>query len=281
MKVGVFTNLRKDGDLSVTRSLLDVLNHHGVKYVLDADMQGKLSANEYFSIEKPTELDFMITVGGDGTILRIAKYCAENDIPIAGLNLGFVGFLTEEEPEKAEELVDALLNGNYEVEKRSLVCARLGGKKFSALNDVVLFRAADSRMAEIDVKINGEYVDRYFCDGFIVSTPTGSTAYSLSAGGPILSPGVSAYSLVPINPHSLHSRPIVVSDTDVAEFTMCSNVKAELVVDGVACASMNKGDIVTVEKACKFVSFVRLKGHGFYKKLLTKLNKWSTTEKEN
>ena len=281
MKVGVFTNLRKDGDLSVTRSLIDALERRGVRYALDDDMQGKLPASEYFSIEKPIPLDFMITVGGDGTILRIAKYCAETDIPIAGLNLGYVGFLTEEEPDKAEQLVDALLSGNYEVEKRSLICARLGDKEFSALNDVVISRAADSRMAEIYVKINGEFVDGYFCDGFIVSTPTGSTAYSLSAGGPILSPGVAAYSLVPINSHSLHSRPIVVSDTDVAEFTLRSNGKAELVVDGVACASMTKNDVVAVEKAEKTVSFVRLSGHGFYKKLLTKLNKWSTTEKEN
>lgn len=281
MKVGVYTNLRKDGDLSVTRSLIAVLDRCGVEYVLDADMCGKLPSNEYFSSEKPIPLDFMITVGGDGTILRIAKYCAENDIPIAGLNLGFVGFLTEEEPDKAKELVGALLSGNYEVEKRSLICASLGGKEFPALNDVVISRAADSRMAKIDVKVNGEFVDGYFCDGFIVSTPTGSTAYSLSAGGPILSPGVAAFSLVPINPHSLHSRPIVVSDTDVAEFALCSSGKAELVVDGVACASMNKDDVVIVEKADKTVSFVRLSGHGFYKKLLTKLNKWSTTEKEN
>ena len=281
LKVGVFTNLRKDSDLSVTRSLIDILDRRGVEYVLDADMRGKLPSNEYFSVEKPISLDFMITVGGDGTILRIAKCCAETDIPIAGLNLGNVGFLTEEEPDKAEELIDALINGNYEVEKRSLICARLGDKELTALNDVVISRSADSRMAEIYVKINGEFVDGYFCDGFIASTPTGSTAYSLSAGGPILSPGVAAYSLVPINSHSLHSRPIVVSDTDVAEFTLRSDGKVELVVDGVACASMNKNDVVVVEKAEKSVSFVRLSGHGFYKKLLTKLNKWSTTDKEN
>ncbi len=281
MKVGVFTNLRKDSDLSVTRSLIDILDRRGVEYVLDADMRGKLPSNEYFSVEKPISLDFMITVGGDGTILRIAKYCAETDTPIAGLNLGFVGFLTEEEPDRIDELITALIDGNYEIENRSLIYAQIGGKRFSALNDVVVFRAADSRMAEIDVKINGEFVDRYFCDGFIVSTPTGSTAYSLSAGGPILSPGVAAFSLVSINSHSLHSRPIVVSETDVAELTLCSNGKAELVIDGVACASMNKNDAVVVGKAEKPVSFVRLDGHGFYKKLLTKLNKWSTTEKEN
>ena len=281
MKVGVFTNLRKDGDLSVTRSLIDALNRRGVEYVLDADMCGKLPSNEYFSVKEPTALDFMITVGGDGTILRIAKYCAENSIPIAGLNLGFVGFLTEEEPEKVDDLVVALSCGHYEIENRSLICAQIGGKSFSALNDVVISRAADSRMAEIDVKINGEFVDRYFCDGFIVSTPTGSTAYSLSAGGPILSPGVAAFSLVSINSHSLHSRPIVVAETDIAELTLCSNGKAELVVDGVACARINNNDSVVVEKAENPVSFVRLNGHGFYKKLLTKLNKWSTTEKEN
>lgn len=281
LRVGIFTNLRKDGDLAVTRRLIAELERRHVDYVLDADMRGKLSGDEYFSPDEPVKLDFMITVGGDGTILRIAKYCADMGLPIAGINLGHVGFLTEVEPDNVSELVSALVDGSYEQEKRSLIYAEFGGRYLHALNDVVISRAADSRMAEIDLRINGEFVDRYFCDGFIVSTPTGSTAYSLSAGGPILSPGISAFSLVSINSHSLHSRPIVVADSDVAEFTLCSVGRAELVVDGVACASMSKGDAVKIRKAQEEVVFVRLSGHGFFKKLLTKLNKWSTTEKED
>jgi len=280
LKVGVFTNLHKDKDLSVTKSLLNCLSDRKVSYALDEDLKNIIPSAEYFSLDRPADFDFMITVGGDGTILRVAKYCARYDIPVAGLNLGFVGFLTEEEPDRADLLVGALINGRYSLERRTLLSAEADGKSFFALNDAVISRDSDSRMLETDVFVNGEFVDRYFCDGYIVSTPTGSTAYSLSAGGPILSPNVAAFILTSINSHSLHSRPIVVSENDEITLKTGKRSSVNLVIDGVPGARIEGSSEIRLKKSDAVVSFVRLSGHGFFNKLLTKLNKWGITSRE-
>lgn len=280
MKVGIFTNLHKDKDLSVTKALLKCLSYRGVSYAVDEELKSKVQASDYFSLHKPADFDFMLTVGGDGTILRVAKYCARYHIPVAGLNLGFVGFLTEEEPDRVDFLVDALINGQYSLERRTLLSAEAEGKCFFALNDVVVSRDSDSRMLEADVFVNDEFVDRYFCDGYIVSTPTGSTAYSLSAGGPILSPNVAAFILTSINSHSLHSRPIVVSENDEIALRIGGRGSVNLVVDGVSGARLSGGAEIRLKKSDAVVSFVRLSGHGFFNKLLTKLNKWGITSRE-
>lgn len=281
MKAGVFTNLHKDKDLSVTKALLSCLDKRGVSYCLESDLKQYFEGKEYFSLNKPLDVDFMITVGGDGTILRVAKFCALNRIPIAGINLGFVGFLTEEEPDKIELFVDALITGRFKTEKRTLLEAEVDGDTYLALNDAVVSRDFDSRMLDADVFVNNEFVDRYFCDGYIISTPTGSTAYSLSAGGPILSPNVSAFILTSINSHSLHTRPIVVSENDKIKIKLSKTCSANLVMDGVASRRLSGSSEIYLKKSDVFVSFVRLNGHGFYNKLLTKLNKWGLTQKED
>ena len=275
MTVGIYTNLYKDGDLSVTTALLNELRARNVNYVLDPALKGKIEG-VFFDLEKSPCCDVMITVGGDGTILRIAKYCAVHAVPIAGLNLGYVGFLAEEDPENISEFIDKIIKGDYKLENRSLLNAEVGGQSFLALNEVILTREITSRMIETDVYVNNEFVDRFFCDGFIISAPTGSTAYSLSAGGAILSPTVPAFILTSINSHSLHSRPIVVSERD--EVVLTATCDASLVIDGNVGAEVKKGEQIKVRRYCKEVSFVRFSGHSFYKKLLTKLNKWSFTE---
>ena len=262
--------------MSVTNLLLNELKEKGVSYALFVDLKGKVDGEEFFDTDKPFDCDVMVTVGGDGTILRIAKYCAVNSIPIAGLNLGYTGFLAEEEPSKVSEFVENLRLGNYKLENRALLCAEVGKNNYLALNDVLVTRNFTARMLETDVFVNDEFVDRYFCDGYIVSTPTGSTAYSLSAGGSILAPNVSAFILTSINSHSLHSRPIVVSQND--EIYLSPACDANVVIDGVAVADIKRGEKLKVTKYGKEVCFIRFNGHSFYKKLLTKLNKWSVTD---
>ena len=278
MKVGIFTNIHKDKDLKITKLLISILNKRCVSFALDEALRDLIGGCEYFSISENLNCDVMVSVGGDGTILRIAKACAKFDIPIVGINLGHVGFLAEEEPENAEKLVDRLIKGDYVLEKRSLLKATCHDGEFLSLNDMIINRDLNSRMLEVGVKVNGEFVDSYFCDGYIVSTPTGSTAYSLSAGGAILSPSVSAFILTSINSHSLHSRPIVVSKQD--EIELCPKCSAILVADGDVVANIDSKESVIVKKYEKEVSFVRFAEHSFYKKLLTKLNKWSVTDRE-
>lgn len=279
MRVGVFTNLHKDTDLSVTRALIRALGQNGVDVVLYEDLCGLVDGDESFSDRKKCRLDFIVSVGGDGTILRIAKYCARHAIPIIGVNLGHVGFLAEVEPSKIDEFVNKLINGEYSFEERSLLSVRVDNNEFSALNDVVLMRSVNGKMADVGVSVGSEFLDEYFCDGFIVSTPTGSTAYSLSAGGPILSPSVNAFVLTPINSHSLHSRPVVASDRDVITLHPI-NGAFSLTVDGVLVRRFEGGCDITIRKSDKPLLYVRVGRSGFYGKLLTKLNKWSVTDKE-
>ena len=279
MKVGVFTNLHKDKDLSVTKALIDCLGKRGISFMLEEGLKSHLLGN-FFSLSENVSFDFMFSVGGDGTILRVAKYCALNDIPIASVNLGFTGFLAEEEPSNIDGLVLALLDGKYRIDERNLLCAKVDNKSYLALNDAVISRDFGARMLEADVFVNSEFVDRFFCDGYIVSTPTGSTAYSLSAGGAILAPSVGAFILTSINSHSLHSRPIVVSDSDEIKLTVSNRSVASLIVDGVPAVKLTGGNSVTVGRSNYSAKFVRLCGTSFYNRLLTKLNKWSVTEKE-
>lgn len=277
MKVAVYTNKFKDSDLAVTRKILAALSERGVRAAVTDELRREIDCAEYFSIDCPQGFDFMITAGGDGTVLKVAKVCAEYDVPVMGINLGHVGFLAEEEPDKLDEAITALIDGNFTLESRALLRAEAVGKSFAALNDVVISRLPQSRILEIDVYVNDEFADRFHSDGYIVATPTGSTAYSLSAGGSILCPGVGAFILTPINSHSLHSRPLVVSENDCV--TIKPHGECSLVVDGIECARLN-GDSVRVIKNEVSAKFVRLREHGFYGKLLGKLNKWSVTDEE-
>ena len=154
-----------------------------------------------------------------------------------------------------------------------------GEKEYFALNDIVLNKEFNSKLMLLDLYINGEIVDRYYCDGFIVSTPTGSTAYSLSAGGAIISPRAKAFALTPINSHSLHSRPIVVNDDEIVSLKALKEEPFNLIADGEVVKDAYIGE-VTIKKADKQATFIRLVHHNFYNKLLKKLNKWSVVDLE-
>ena len=277
MKVGIYTNLKKAHALDVTAKLLECLSKSGVEYCLHDSLKDKFEGN--FFTFKNFDCDIMFALGGDGTILKLAKHCAPKDIPIFGINIGTVGFLTEIEPDEICDAVAKLIKGDYQLEHRSMICCSDGTKKHVALNDIVLNREYNSKLMLLDLYINGEIVDRYYCDGFLVSTPTGSTAYSLSAGGAIISPRAKALALTPINSHSLHSRPIVVDDTEIITLKVLKQNPFNLIADGDVVMDAYMGE-VTIEKAEKEATFIRLTHHNFYNKLLKKLNKWSVVDIE-
>jgi NAD+ kinase len=281
LRAGIFTNLYKDTDLSVTRLLVETLDKNGVDWLIHRDVGGVFAGNAVFDETTAADIDVLITLGGDGTILRIAEYAARTKTPILGINLGFTGFLTECEPEQIGAVIRELGERSFHTEDRTLLRADFGEGAFHALNDVVVLRDGQSRMPELEVEIGGELVDRYHCDGFIVSTPTGSTAYSLSAGGPIISPHARALALTPITPHSLHSRPLVVSeDEQILVRIGGQSVATVISADGAIKGTLPAGGVLRVEKSAYTVSFVRLgTGRGFYSKLLSKLNKWGMTER--
>ncbi len=225
------------------------------------------------------DVDFLIVLGGDGTILNIAAECAKRNIPIMGINYGHVGFLAEFEQDKWQEAMQMLMDKQYQIQNRSMLKIQIGEKTYFALNDLVLQRSTSGNAfcntVSISAEINDCLVDKYVGDGIIISTPTGSTAYSLSAGGSVLTPDINAFIMSPICAHSLHSRPIVYQDAAKLRLKLLSNAVINFVVDGIRVVPEEKCNEVIVTKAEHYVQFVSAKDSDFFHKLLFKLNKWS------
>ena len=228
-------------------------------------------------------IDLAVVVGGDGTLLKVGRLLAPKGIPIIGINLGRLGFLVDISSANMEAQLNAMLEGQYTVEARTLLQADVfrGDEKLgsgNALNDVAVHVRNDVRMIEFDTQINGHFVNTQRADGMIVSTPTGSTAYSLSAGGPILHPGLDAVTLVPICPHTLSHRPIVVSAESEIEIILCEsrNVDARVSFDGQSNVELEAGDRIVIRQHKNKLLLIHPENYDYYQILRTKLG-WSTT----
>ncbi len=268
MKVGIFINTTKSEANTAANEFGRILSDNSIesKVVnLKEDCKG---------------VDVIAVFGGDGTILRVIDYAIEYDIPILSVNIGTVGFLTSVESNELEKAVE-LIKDHSNIEKRSVMKITDGNKKYYALNEALIQRDMKgnsiSGVAKLSLKINGKFVDNFFADGIILSTPTGSTAYSLSAGGAILYPDINAFIATPVCAHSLHSKPIVYPDSYTANVNILSDSnKCCLIIDGKYIKPLSCGDSVEISKSKKMVKFFTT-NKNFFEKLLVKLNKWSET----
>lgn len=225
------------------------------------------------------EADLVIAIGGDGTMLYAARLSVGWDVPLLGINRGRLGFLTDVRPSEMLESVDRVLAGDYHREQRLLVDATLerrggGGERGVALNDVVLARWETGRMVDFETLVDGRYVNTHAGDGLIVATPTGSTAYALSCGGPIVQPGMQALSLVPICPHTLSDRPIVIPASAQVEVRLIERpeTRAEVTCDGHSLGELTEGDRLLVRASDHSVTLIHPPGHDYYEILRSKLN---------
>ncbi len=226
--------------------------------------------------------DLAIVVGGDGTLLRTARNLARYDVPLLGVNMGRLGFLVDVSPDAMLSTLEEIFSGHYEEERRSLLLARVDGEQATALNDVVIHKWNSARMIEFETYIDGTFVDVQRSDGLIVSTPTGSTAYALSGGGPLLHPGLDATLLVPICPHRLSNRPIVVSGRSTIEIRVCGHTELEHVrvtCDGQSCLSLAENR-VRIEKYDHPVRLIHPSGHDHFEILRAKLG-WGGAPRTN
>jgi len=223
--------------------------------------------------------DFVVVMGGDGTLLSTARSVARSGIPILGINLGSLGFLTEIRQDEITEALAAVDAGRYELSLRSMLhCQVLRGKQivadYHALNDVVLNQSAVARITDFDVRVDGVFVSNYKADGLIIATPTGSTAYSLAAGGPILVPDVPGFVITPVASHALTNRPLVVQDTAVIEVAVAvTRDRAFLTVDGQQGIPLEEADIIRCSKSEFTVKLFKFPERSFFNVLRTKL-KW-------
>lgn len=215
--------------------------------------------------------DIAFVIGGDGTILKTARFFADTDTAIFGINLGRLGFLSQSSKENFAQSLKKILNGEYRIENRLMIET----ENRIALNDFVIKTAEQGRTAGFQLKINGKQVCNYLADGIIISTPTGSTAYGLSAGGPVLSPEIEAFVIVPICPHTLNARPLVIPATEeISISATCESKEFILSVDGQGNYILKNE--IKIKKATKRAKLLILDGTDFYTILQTKLN-WSVS----
>ncbi len=225
----------------------------------------------------PEKTDLIVVVGGDGSLLNAAHVAIEHDLPIIGVHRGRLGFLTDIDPNFLERLGE-VINGHYKEEKRFLLRAALTRENTTladyALNDVVLMPGDAPQMIEFEIHINDEFMCSQRADGLIIATPTGSTAYALSAGGPILKPGLHAVTIVPMCPHTLSSRPIVVSSNSRIELIITPNNKSGINVscDGIQHIPVTAGDRIVIEQHHKLLTLIHPRHYNYFSTLREKLN---------
>ena len=266
----------------VLDQLAGVLHRRGIAVAMDKATAGASRTKPDTVSELaqlPTRSDLCIVVGGDGTLISTARLMAERSVPLVGVNLGRLGFLTDIPADGLESAIESVLDGEFISEQRTLLAGavkRNGKTLFSALamNDVVVSRGAVGSMIEFAVTVDGEFIYTLRADGLIVATPTGSTAYALSAGGPILHPALQAIALVPISPHTLSNRPVAIRSTSRVEITLVRGEGSRANFDVQAHFELEHGDVVTVSASPKPATLLHPKGYRYFSMLRQKL-RWS------
>lgn len=285
--IGLFCKPRPSVDSRIVNDLVQWLRERNCKLHLDqntADLTGEPATCQQEEIPRLSEL--VIVLGGDGTLLKVARIAHSHDVPILGVNLGNLGFLTETTLENLYPTLQSTLNGECEIENRMLLNASLWRDRtkiqnFNVLNDIVINKGALARIVNLTVLVNDQPMTSYRADGLIIATPTGSTAYSLSAGGPIIHPSMQALVLSPICPFVLTNRSIVIPDTSRIKVQLAKRHEDEdvrITLDGQMGCDMKSGDILEVEKAQVSVKLVQAPGKNYYQTLRKKLHWGGTTE---
>ena len=271
----ILANNDKDIDLSLSKKIVEYIEKKGSSADIVSDVDNDYNGI-YIKDEYIRDARAVIVLGGDGTMLRAASGIGAYDVPLMGVNLGTLGFLTEVEVANVYEAIDRLLSGDYEIEKRMMIEGTFDDKTYQALNDVVVTRAGFSRIIGLNIYVNDEILDTYEADGVIVSTPTGSTGYNLSAGGPLVSPKTNAIVVTPISPHSLTSKSVVYDENDeirleIVKKRKTQNTEAIASFDGSNNTPLSAGDVITIKKSNREIKLIRLYPFNFYRVLRDKI----------
>ncbi len=277
-RIGIIAKKDEPDAITAIRQFMDLLEGRDCRFVIENDVADALELDGCDRGHIPSKSDIIVVFGGDGTLLSVARLVGNSGVPILGVNLGGLGFITELGRDEVRDNVDMVFSDTCCYEERIMLLADVyrDGKKViqnNALNDVVLNKSALARMIEIDIQINSQYVTTFRIDGLIVSTPTGSTGHSLSAGGPILYPTLESFLMTPICPHTLTSRPIVLPDTFVLDASIKNGEDVYLTLDGQEGYPLEVTDIVRIKKADYKTKFLVLHDRDYFQLLRTKL-KW-------
>jgi len=279
-KVGLVANTEKENTAEYVRLLKEWLEERGVEVFVEAEIAAKSAIRgglTWDDLARKTQL--VAVLGGDGTMLRTARYMAKHNVPIVGINMGSFGYLTEVNLQEMHSAMELILRGNYLTEKRMMLDVAISrGKTIinagTVLNDVIINRGNLSRIVELETTINNKYLTTYKADGLIISTPTGSTAYSLSAGGPIVYPEKDLIIINPICPHTLTNRPLIIPENSDLQVKLWSKERgATLTLDGQESYRLRSGDLIAVKKS-NYTTKLVLSPHRSYWEILRSKLGW-------
>ncbi len=280
MRIGIIGRTHKEETFEIIKELSDWLEKRGVKVYVEKELGTMINhPNSIPYSELPESVDMVLVFGGDGTLLRVARLVSKYGIPILGVNIGRLGFLTEITIEELHPMIEFILSGEFEIEKREMLSATIHRRgerigNYVVLNDVVINKGAVARVIDLAIYVNGSHITTFKADGIILSTPTGSTAYSLSAGGPIVYPTLPLTIITPICPHTLTDRPFVVSnETTIRVKILTDTPDIYLTLDGQVGVNLMINDIVEVKKADISVKLIKSPFRDYFTILKTKL-KW-------
>lgn len=275
MAIALFPNEQKQQSFDLAIHIREYLEEKGVKVVAEDSKAAQIGATPLSQID-PKDVRFLISMGGDGTILRLSHQYSHIDAPILGINLGHLGFMADVPVHDIYPSLAELLKGDYTVDERLILSATHPTQgSLLAVNDVVIHRAKNYSLIEFSILVDGTYINTFVADGVIVATPNGSTAYSLAAGGPILSPALDVVVLTPICPHTISNRPIVLpADRRIEVEYLSAYDPIEVRADGLEAFSMKSHETLTIQRSPKKFKLVNLSRHEYFSTLRTKLG-WS------
>jgi NAD+ kinase len=284
MHIAIYNRVFEEEDIILFRHLFLLFEKYKITAVVYSDLVNRLTPVmtlpeniEHFSEMQPlhSKVSFLFSMGGDGTMLDIVQYIGNKNIPILGINLGRLGFLASTSADQIEFAVTSLLAGNYILDPRTLLHLDASIPLFSdapfALNEFSLHRKDSSSLIKIHTYLNGEFLCTYWADGLIVSTPTGSTGYSLSCGGPIIFPQANSFVITPVAPHNLNVRPLVVADNSIVSFDVEGRAEHFLCTLDARSTSIDSHVSLAVKKEDFLINLIRLEGQNFLTTLQTKL----------
>ncbi|HQG25151.1 MAG: NAD(+)/NADH kinase [Syntrophorhabdus sp.] len=277
--IHVICKRQKEDAISLAARIIQLYGHK-IDVFVDEESARQLNYTKHLEIEHVGEgAKLIVVLGGDGTLLSVARNLKGKDVPILGVNLGGLGFLTEISPEEFPEMLERVISGDYDISQRIMLSVTVKREKekvfeFAVLNDAVITKDALARIIDIETHVNGEYLTTFKSDGLIFSTPTGSTGYSLAAGGPILYPSMKNIIVTPICPHMLTNRPIILPEkVNIKAILKSKDEKVVLTLDGQIGFPLEFGDEMLIKESSHVVSLVKSSSKGYFEILRTKL-KW-------
>jgi len=275
MIIALFPNEKKKHSFELAIQIREFLEGRGIAVAAEDEKAASIGAMPLSSVD-PNDIGFLISMGGDGTLLRISHRYSHLDAPILGINLGHLGFMADIPIADIFASLDDLLNSDFTVDKRlALEASASRNESIRAVNDIVFHRAHNYSLIELAIQVDGIYINTFVADGIIIATPTGSTAYSLAAGGPILAPTLEAIVITPICPHTISNRPIVLTADRKIEIQYVSTYDPiDVRADGLDAMSLKSGDSISIQRSSQPFKIVNLHRHEYFSTLRKKLG-WS------